>query len=323
MTFLCRILVTGALLVVASVANAQTWPTRPIKLIVSTGPGSGTDVMARLLCDRVSRLIGQQMVVENMAGAAGMIGAQAAARSSADGYTFYFAPSSSLTSNLFFYKSVPYDPLLDFTPVAIVADSSPFIVSVNPDLPVKNLPELIALAKSEPGKYSYAVDMSSGYQVAFGQLLRKRAAIDIIQVPYKSAPMMLQDTAAGVTPLVLASLGAVTGLAKGGKLRMLAIASERRFPAQPDLPTVSETIPGFRVDGWFVLVAPTGVPAVIVQTMNEAVNQFLKDPEISTRLQGMGLATSGAGTPESTGNFIRAELARWRDIAKELDIQPQ
>jgi len=104
---------------------------------------------------------------------------------------------------------------------------------------------------------------------------------------------------------------------------MLAIASERRFPAQPDLPTVSETIPGFRIDGWFVLVAPTGVPVAIVQAMNEAVNQFLKDPEIATRLQGMGLATSGAGTPESTGNFIRAELARWRDIAKELDIQPQ
>jgi tripartite-type tricarboxylate transporter receptor subunit TctC len=218
---------------------------------------------------------------------------------------------------------VPYDPVRDFAPVAIVADSSPFVVSAHPALPIKNLLDLIAMAKAAPGKYSYAVDMSSGYQVAFGQLLRARAGIDIVQVPYKSAPMMLQDTASGVTPLVLASLGAVTGLAQAGRLRMLAIAAQHRFPGLTDLPTVSETLPGFRVDGWFVLVAPAGTPAPIVQRVNGAVDQFLKDPEIRARMQSMGLTASGARTPEATGDFIRAEIARWRDIAEELNVKPQ
>ena len=313
----------GILLSLLDAASAQTWPARPIKLIVPTGPGSGTDVMARLLIEGVSRELGQQMYIENMPGATGMIGARAAARAEPDGYTLYFAPSSSLSSNLFFYKSVPYDPVQDFSPVAMVVDSSPFVVSVHPDLPAKTLPELIALARGQPGKLTYGVDMSSGYQVILGQMLAKRASINLVRVPYKSAPQMLQDAAAGVVPIVLTSLGATIGLARSNKLRMLAIAADRRFPGFDDLPTVSETLPGIRIDGWFVVVGPRGLPASIAQQVNTAIDRVLKRPDVAARLPDMGLTTSGAGTPASTGEFIRAELDRWRALAQEFDIQPQ
>jgi tripartite-type tricarboxylate transporter receptor subunit TctC len=311
------------MLLAATPATAQDWPTRPIKMIVSTGPGTGTDAMARLLSDRVQRHLGQQIVIENMAGAAGMIGAQAAARAPADGYTLYYAPSSSMSSNLFFYKNVPYHPLRDFAPVALVGDRSAFAVAVHPDVPVKTLPELIALAKAQPGKLTYAVDMSSGYQVAFGQLLTKRADVDIVRVPYKSAPQMLQDASSGTTSMVLAALGAINSLINGGRLRLLAIASEKRFPGLEDVPTVAETLPGVRIEAWFTVMAPKDTPEPIVRRVNEAVDRALKEPDMPQRFKSLGLLTGSAGTPASTGEYIRAELERWGALAKELDIQPQ
>ena len=279
--------------------------------------------MARLMSERISRRLGQQVFVENIPGGSGMIGAQAAARSAPDGYTFYFAPSSSLSANLVLYKSVSYDPIRDFTPVAMVCDSSPFVVSVQPELPVKTLPELIQYAKANPRKLSYAIDTSSGLQLAIGQLLTKRADIDWVQVPYKSTPQMLQDTATGVVQVMISSVAAVQAFAAAGKVRTIAISSEKRFPGLDDLPTIAEVLPGFRVDGWFVVVAPRGTPSAIVDRLNEAIGEFLKGPGLAPRLLTLGLATSGAGTPQSTGEFIASELSLWRSLAKELDIKPQ
>jgi tripartite-type tricarboxylate transporter receptor subunit TctC len=167
-----------ALAIAASVqaqAQPSAWPTRPIRLIVPTGPGLGTDIMARLLADGVSRALGQQIYVENLPGASGIVGAQAAARAAPDGYTLFFANASTFTSNLFMLKSIPYDAVHDFAAVAIVSHRGPFVVSVNPQLPVKSLPELIAYGKAEPGKLSYGVDATSGYRVVVGRLLNKRA----------------------------------------------------------------------------------------------------------------------------------------------------
>ena len=155
----------------------------PIKIIVSTGPGLATDIMARLMSDRLSRQLGQQVYVENIPGAAGMIGAQAAARSAPDGYTFYFAPASAVASNMYLYKSIPYDPARDFTPIAMICDSGPFALSIQPELPIKSLPDLIAYSKANPGKLSYGLDTSSGYAVVIGQLLTKRGDINWVQVP--------------------------------------------------------------------------------------------------------------------------------------------
>jgi tripartite-type tricarboxylate transporter receptor subunit TctC len=312
-----------AIVLAAGSAVAQSWPTRSIRMVVSTGPGLATDIMARMLSDGLSRQLGQQVFVDNMAGAGGMVGAAAAARAAPDGYTFYFAPASALASNMYLYKSVPYDPARDFAPVAMVCDSAPFALSAQAELPVKTLPDLIAYAKANPGKLSYAVDTSSGYAAVIGQLLTRRGEMDWTQVPYKSTPQMLQDTSAGVTQVMISSIGAVEGMVAGGKLRILALSSERRFPGFANVPTIAETLPGFRIEGWFAVVVPAGTPAPIVDRMNREIGTYLKSPDLTARLVTLGMATSGAGTPQSTGAFLRAEQERWRNLVAELGLQPQ
>lgn len=320
-----RALVGGALFAVAANAGAQaqTWPTRPIRLIVPTGPGLGTDIMARLLADGVSRALGQQMYVENMPGASGIIGAQAAARAAADGYTLFFANASTFTSNMVMLKSIPYNPTRDFTAVAMVSNRGPFVVSVNPDLPVKSLPELIAYGKAQPGKLSYGVDATSGYGVVVGRLLNKRGSIGMVEVPYRTTAQLLQETAAGTTQAMITSFAAVVGFAQAGKVRRIAISSAQRFPSVDDLPTIGETLPGFEIDGWLVVVAPTGTPADIVARLNQEIGQFLQRPDIQQRLLALGLAVTGADTPETTGEFIRQQQAQWRSFGQELNLQPE
>jgi len=315
--------VAAAVVVASDQAGAQAWPTRSIRLVVSTGPGLATDIMARMMSEALSRQLGQQVFVENVPGAAGMIGTQAAARAAPDGYTFLFGPASSLSSNMVLYKSVPYVPLRDFVPVAMVCDSSPFAVSVNPDLPIKAIPDLIAYSKANPAKLSYGVDTSSGYAVVIGQLLAKRGGVDWVQVPYKSTPQMLQDTSAGTTQLMISSIGAVQGMVAGGKLRMVAISSARRFPGLEHVSTIAETLPDFRIEGWFAVMAPIGTPQPIVDRMNKEIDVFLKTADLPPKLRNLGLATNGAGTPQSTAEFIQAEQDRWRKLVVELDIQPQ
>jgi len=271
----------------ASSALAQTWPSRPIKVIVPSGPGLSADILARLMSDRLSRQLGQQMFVENIAGAAGMVGAQAAARAAPDGYTLYFALAAALSSNLFLFKSVPYDPVRDFTPVAMVSESGPFLISVQAEQPFKTLPELIAYAKANPGKLSYAIDASSGYQMVIGKLLTKRAGIDMVAVPYRSTAQVLQDTAAGTTQVMISAVAAVESFVQSGRLRRIAITSGQRFPGLDDVPAVAETLPGFRVDGWLAVVAPAGTPEPIVARLNREIDGFIRDPETQQRLRAM------------------------------------
>jgi len=326
MTGFLRALLCTLALIAADAAAAQSavnWPARPVKLIVATGPGLATDIMARLLADGVSRALGQQMFVENMPGASGIVGAQAAARAGNDGYTFFFANASGLTSNMFMLKSLPYDPTRDYAPVAMVCDSGPFVVAAHPDVPAKTLPELIAHGKAQPGRLSYAVDASSGFGVVAGKLLNKRSGMEMVEVPYRATAQMLQDAASGTVPLMISSVAASDAFVKAGKLRRLAISSERRFPGLDDLPTIGETLPGFVVDGWFAVVAPAGTPAGIVARVNAEIVRFLDGPDIRQRILAFGLAPSGASTPESTAEFIRRDQERWRGLVKELGIEPQ
>ena len=304
-------------------AQAQSWPARPIKLIVPTGAGHAVDIVARILSTGVSQGLSQTVFVENMPGASGFVGAQATARAEPDGYTFLFAPASLLSSNMFLFKSLPYDPTRDFSPVALVVDRGPMVVTVNPGLPVKTIPELIAHGKANPGKLSYAVDATSGFGVAAGRLLNKRGGIGMVEIPYRSSPQMAQDTIAGNTQLMVGSVPPVAGAVKAGKLRWIGITSEQRFPGMDDLPTVAETILGFRIDGWFVVIGPAGLPALIAQQFNRAIDQVFKAPKIRQRALNFGLAVSDAGTPESTGAFIRAEQERWRSLVQELGMEAQ
>ncbi|AMN44952.1 Bug family tripartite tricarboxylate transporter substrate binding protein [Rhodoplanes sp. Z2-YC6860] len=304
-------------------AHAQSWPSRPIKVIVPTGAGAATDVMARLMADSVQHGLGQPVVVENQAGASGLIAHQNAARSAPDGYTFLFTNTSGLATNPVSFQSLPYNPARDFTPVAMIVDFGPQILSVNAEVPVKSLPELIAYAKANPGKLSYAVDVTAGAAPIIARLFNKRAALGLVEVPYRSASQMVQDVASGVVPVLMSSMAASNGMVQAGKIRRLAISSSQRFPPLPELPAINETVPGVTMDGWFVLVGPAGLPADIVQRMNREVGEFLKGDAIKQRLAGFGLATSGAGTPQSTGEFIAREQEKWRALAQELNIEPQ
>ena len=211
--------------------SAQSWPARPIKLIVPTGPGAATDVMARLMADSVTRGLGQPVIVENQPGASGLVAHQNAARAAADGYTFLFTNTSGLATNLVTFKSIPYDPVKDFTPVAMVCDFGPQLLSVNADLPVKTVAELIAYAKANPGKLSYAVDVTAGAAPFAARLLNKRGNLGMVEVPYRSAAQMMQDVASGTIPVLISSMAASNGMVQAGKIRRLALSLHQPLPA--------------------------------------------------------------------------------------------
>lgn len=309
--------------ILPNVLQAQTWPDRPIKLIVPTGPGAATDVMARLLAEDVGRRLGKSMFVENRAGASGFPAHQAAASADPDGYTFLFTNTSGMAGNIVSFKKLPYDPTADFTAVAMVVNLGPQMASVNASVPAKNLPELIAYAKANPNKLSYAADATAGGAVFAGRLLNKRGEMGLNEVPYRSAAQMVQDAASGVVPILISSIAVASPFHQTGQLRPIAVMSSSRFPSMPNVQAVNETLPGVQVDGWFVVVAPKGVPGAIIQRVNAAIGEFLKQPDIQKRLIDIGLATGGADTPEGTAAFIRKEQEVWRQLAKELDIQPQ
>jgi tripartite-type tricarboxylate transporter receptor subunit TctC len=275
------------------------------------------------MADRVTAALGQQVYVENIAGASGVLGTQAVARSAPDGYTFLFGSAGALSTNMFLFKTLPYDLDRDFTPVALVVQGNPFALTANPDTPIKTLSDLTAYAKAHPGKVSYAVDTSSGWAGIIGQLLNKRLDIDMVQIPYKSTSQALQDTATGTTQLMVSSAAAVDGYAKSGRLRMIAVTAGSRSAGLDDVPTIQETLPGFQFEGWFAVVGPKGVPAGIVLRLNREIGEFLQNDAAVRRLRSLGFAPAQVSTPEATAQFLRDERERWRQIIKELKIQPQ
>jgi tripartite-type tricarboxylate transporter receptor subunit TctC len=318
-----RVLCALIFCVLAVDAIAQTWPNRPLKLIVPTGPGAATDVMARMLADGVSRNLDQSMVVENMPGASGIVAHQTVARAAPDGYTFLFTNTSGLAINLISFKQLPYDPTKDFTAVATVCNQGPQMISVNAELPVKTLSDLIAYAKANRGKLSIAFDTTAGAAAFGAKLFNRRADLGLVEVPYRSAAQMTQDVASGVNQVMISSVAAAQSVVDAGKVRRIAITSKTRFRGLPDLPAVSETLPGIAVDGFFAIVAPAGTPADIVARLNREIAEYLKSPEVQQRLISFGLATEGAGTPAGTAQFIRNEQDHWRALAQELDVEPQ
>lgn len=304
-------------------SSTGSWPARPIKLIVPTGPGAGTDVIARVMATEVSKAIGGSVYVENMPGASGLLAHQAAATSDPDGYTLLFSNTSGLAINPTTFKKLPYDPEKSFVMIALVADFAPQIVSVHKSVPAQNLGELIKYVKANPGKVSYGVDATAGAGVFTGRLLNRRAQLDMAEVPYRNAAQLVQDAATGRVEVLVSSIIAAQPFVQTGDLRQIAVSSGKRFPGLPDLQTVAETIPGAVLDGWFVLAAPAGTPEPIVARLNTAVKDFLGGADIQQRLIALGLATNGTDTPAKTAEFIRQEQQTWRNLAKEIDIPQQ
>jgi len=315
-------LIAATLAAAAACAHAQAWPSRPVKVIVSQAAGGAPDTICRLITDRLGRALGQQFVVDNRPGSGNIIGAQAAARSAPDGYTLFFATAAALVTNPYTFKSLPYDPIRDFTPVATVA-KGPFFVLAHPSVPVKSLAELVAYDKANPGKLAFATDGPRNFSGMVAAWLNKLMGTQILAVPYANMPQGVQDTLAGRTQLVVLAVPAAAAFIKRGDLRPIAETFARRIPGYESVPPVAETYPGFEFIGWFAFVAPAGTPADVVQKMNRAIDKVLQDPEVSQRLATLGFYTEGGDTPEGTGRFIRSELASWGRLVKEIGVQPE
>jgi tripartite-type tricarboxylate transporter receptor subunit TctC len=303
--------------------GSNAWPVRPIRMIVPTGAGAATDIMARLLANGIGGGLGQSVVVENMPGASGLLAHQAVAHAQPDGYTLLFTNTSGMSINPVSFKTLPYDPARDFTPIAMVCSLGPQMLSVNADLPVKTVLEFFDYARAHRGKLSIGFDNTAGAAAFATKLLNRRADLDLVEVPYRAAAQMTQDAASGVVQVLMSSIAAAGPMVESGKLRPLAVTSPSRFPALPDLPAVGEFAPGVVVNGWFAVVAPAATPSDAVARLNREIAAYLNTMDIQQRLYAFGLATEGAGSPEGAAQFIHTDQERWRRLAAELDIRPQ
>lgn len=304
-------------------AQAQNWPAKPVKVIVPTGPGLGADLIGRLLVEKLSRQIGQQFYVENVAGAATIVGAQAAARAAPDGHTLIVATAGTLVNNPLTIKALPYNPEKDFVPIAFIGDNSFFVFAVTNDLPAKNLADLISLEKSKPGSLSFANDVSSGVAAMVGRYLNKQAGIAIVEVGYKASAQAIQDTIAGRTQIFVGTLALVEPFIRGGKLRAIAATADGNTPNNPGIPLASETIPGFSLTGFLMLMAPTGTPGPILLRLNQETQVALRDPEFAKRLMSIGFAAGTLGSLQITNEGLNRQRERWTRVVRELGITPQ
>ena len=302
-------------------AVAQNWPAKPVRIIISVALGTAPDLVARLLADKLGKPLGRAVIVENVAGGAGQIAAQAAARTAPDGYSYFLAGLNHIAIDRLMFKSLAYDADRDFTIVGKIYDSGAIAIAVPPDLPAKDLAELIALAKAQPGKLSYGADGSLGPII--GQYFTKTAAVDIVAVPYKGPAQMLQDAAQGRVQLVFGSIAALETYRKSGRLKVLAVGTPNRFPGLDNIPTFSETLPGFRAGGTGILMAPAGTPAPILQRMQQELDPIVRNPDYQHRLLSFGFTSSDAGTPASIAEFIRGERELWEKIVKTVGITRQ
>jgi tripartite-type tricarboxylate transporter receptor subunit TctC len=266
--------------------------------------------------------LGRTFYVENLTGGMGLLAAQTAARAEPDGYTFYLAGVGVIAADRHLFKSLPYNPDRDFVPVAMIYDSSAFAVAVHPDVPAKTVPELIALARAQPGQLSYATG-SVGVLSIPGQWFNKVAGTDMVAVRYNNAAQMLQDAVGGRTQVIFTTVGALDPFRKAGKLRVLGVSSAKRFPPWSDVPTIGETLPGYNIVGIGILVAPAGTSPGIVQRLNREIDRILKEPEVVQRLLALGMTTVGAGTPRSIAEFMRNERQNWDKMLRGVNIKPQ
>jgi tripartite-type tricarboxylate transporter receptor subunit TctC len=303
-------------------AQAQAWPDKPVRWVLSQPPGSGPDNVARLLSDRLTKLWGQAVLIDNKPGGQNTIGAQAAARSAPDGNTFYFATTAALVSNVYLFKTLPYDPLKDFVPVAFIA-KSPFGVLVEASSPIKSIADLIARAKAAPGKVSIANEGPRTFSGMTARLLNARAAIETNLVAYASVGVAVQDTIGGHVDALVADLASTAALVRQGRLRLLAVTAEKRVSGWDNVPALAESLPGFEMTGWFALVAPAGTPAAAIQRSNQDVNMLLADHDLAERIATIGPLAEGGMSPEQVGDFLRNEHRRWAQTAQQIGLLPE
>jgi tripartite-type tricarboxylate transporter receptor subunit TctC len=294
-------------------ADAQQWPNRVVKFVVPFAAGGTTDILGRLMAQRLSEEYGQQFVVENKAGAGGNIGADAVAKAAPDGYTFVVGTPGPHVINQFLYKNQPFDGAKDFAPVMVIA-RVPNLISVNPDVKAKSLKELIDLVKAQPGKLSYATAGIGGTGHVAMELMKSMTGMDIVHVPYRGSAPATTDVVGGRVEVSSDNLPAVQPFVEAGKLRALAVTTTRRWPELPDVPTVTEAgVPGYEASAWFTIAAPAKTPREIIDKMNASMNRYISEPEMITKMRKLGAEPFG-GSPDDMARLIAEESVKWKKV---------
>jgi len=309
-----------ALALISGTAFAQTYPTRTITLVLPFAAGSGTDTTTRIISQHLGIALGVGIVIDNKPGANGMIAATYVARAAPDGYTLFVTTNTTHSANPYLLKTLTYDPVKDFTPIARTGDL-PFMLVVNPDLPAKSVAELVAYGKTNPGKLTYASGSSSG--IVSGATFAHNAGIDMLHVPYKSSPPALNDVIGGRISMIF--IDVLTGLphVNGNALRALAVTTKDRSPLMPNLPSMQEAgVPDFDITSWQGYFAPANTPKEIVTRLNTEICKIIEKPEIKAQLATLGM-DAFSGTPEQLGTFVGEQLVLWERLIKNAGIEKQ
>ncbi len=301
-------------------ASAQSFPDRSITMIVPFAAGGSTDVVARIIAQKMSEDLGQQVIVQNVAGAGGNLGADNVARAAPDGYTILMGTVATHALNPLILKSTPYDAEKDFAPISLLV-IVPNVLVVNPELPAKNVQELIALLKADPDKYSYASSGNGTPLHLSGELFKSMAGVDMQHIPYKGAGPALNDVIGNQVPIMFDNLPSSSSHIKAGTLRALAVTTAERASSFPDLPTIAESgISGYETYTWNALFAPANTPADVITRLNASANKALTDPAVAERMKEFS-ATIVGSTPEELGAHVKAELAKWKPVVDGAHIQ--
>jgi len=299
---------------------AQSWPTQPLHLIVPFPPGGVTDVMARVVAQRLAEELGQSVVVDNRAGASGIIGAEAGAKAAPDGYTLTMGNISTLAINAATFARLPYDPQKSFAPVSMVA-IQPLLIAVHPAVPAKTMPELVALAKARPGELAYGTAGSSIHLAV--EQLSTVAGIKMNHIPYKGSAPAITDLVGGQIQVLFDPFSTLYPQVAAGKVRGLAVTTEKRSSVAPDLPTLAESgYPGFDVSSWQGIVVPAGTPQPIVDRLHTVLVKILAEPGVKAQFARQG-AEAAASTPQEFGSYVAAEIVRWKKVAQDAGVKPE
>jgi len=300
-------------------AAAKAYPTKPIRMVIPFAAGSATDSAGRILAEELSQRLGQNVIVDNRAGAFGQIAADYVARSTPDGYTLLLATNTTHSANPHLYKTLPYDPIKDFEPIARVC-MLPFVLVVNPELPVKTTAELIAYARASPGKLSYGT--SNSMSLVAAESIDTLAKISMVGVTYKSSPQAIMDLVAGRIQVMVSDFTTAMPQVRAGKLRVVAVTTAKRSVLVPDAPPIGQTLKGFDLAGWSGLLAPAGTPKEIVARLAHEALETLARPDVKAKLAAVGLEADPLGS-EPFGRYLREQIAHWGKLTREAGIQPE
>lgn len=313
----CVVAIVSALAAFTQTVRADNYPSKAITIYVPFAPGGYTDLLARVVAERLTVKFGKPVVVENRPGGGTLVAAVTTAKAAPDGYTLMMAPNGTIATNPTLYKSLPYDPQKDFAPVAMVA-SGPLVLVVNPEVPARNVTELIKLAKEKPGELNYGSPSGGANIAVFMSMFQNMAGIQMTEIPYRGVVPMITDAISGRLHLMFADIASSQGFLKEGKLRALGVSTAQRFEGEPDIPTIAESgLPGFNGNSWQMLIAPAKTPKTVLELLNREINAIVKSPDVSQAIVRYGLIPAGTGTPDKLKTYTDSEAKRWGDVLRK------